>query len=279
MNTEIYKQLDFLRNECLTNFRERSITFTEESVESMYNNTKDIITELLEVRHSQPLSISIIKKHMSQNDTMEWQQIEVWLFQLTDMDDSFIYAYNHLAQKFNRENGCAMYRLKEVSQNKLRILLENSSTDNHDHLQMQENKVVIGRDKRISLTFTKPDQIYAMLEKYFENNQKDDLYKLIKNSQKPLRKLFFQDSGNRLTEAFKKLKENDFIIGIYKSELENWIVENFTFLKGEECEFNIQTVAKYISRKSNICKSPIFEITNGEIKRSNIPKVRKDNNQ
>lgn len=279
MNTEIFKQLDFLRDECLANFRERSNTFTEESVESMYNNTKDIITDLLEARHSNPLSIDIIKTHMSQIDFIEWQQIEVWLFQLTDMDDSFVYAYNHLAQRFNKENGCAMYKLKEISTNELRMLLENKTPDSTKRLQRLDKKM--NRNNiNASISFVDLDRIYAILSRYFPDDQKKELYDLLEHGHKPNRKLFFNASGNRLTDFFKELIEHDFIIGINKIILEEWIVENFTFLKREtESDFNIDTVRKNISRKVTPCVSPIIKITDGVIEAVHTPKRRKDNNR
>lgn len=279
MISEIYKQLDFLRDECLENYKERDRSFTEKSVESMYNETKNIITELIPVRHSRKLSIDVINKHMSQSDPMEWQQVEVWLFQLTDMDNSFVYAYNYLAQEFNRENKWEGYKIKDVSKNDLRALLENDNSDSSDNTQNYDNKESTTQKITPTITFTNPELIYDILAKFFPEDQRHELHELLVSGNTPSRRLFFQDAGNRLTDLFKKLIEHDFIIGIDKEYIQKWIVENFTYLKKKESEFNIQTVAKYISRKSIICKYPLIVVEKGEIKRSNIPKTRKDNYQ
>lgn len=279
MNTEILKQLEFLRDECLANFKERSTSFTIESVESMYKYIEEIITKLMSLRHSQKSSIEVINKSRLDVCPIEWQQIEVWLFQLTDMDDSFVYAYNHLAQRFNKENGCAMYKLKEISKNELRMLLENKTPDSTNRLQKLDKKTS-RHNKNASISFIDLDRIYAIISRYFPDDHKKELCDLLEHGHKPNRKLFFNASGNRLTDFFKELIEHDFIIGINKNILEEWIVENFTFLKrGTESDFNIDTVRKNISRKVTPCVSPIIKITAGVIEEVHIPIRRKDNNR
>jgi hypothetical protein len=87
--------------------------------------------------------------------------------------------------------------------------------------------------------------------------------------------MLFKDSGNRLTDTFKKLIEHDFITGCQKQDLINWIISNFTFTHQNRAKaFIYDTVEKTISRNDSPCKSPLIEIKNGQIQKVVQPRTK-----
>ena len=78
--------------------------------------------------------------------------------------------------------------------------------------------------------------------------------------------LLFRDNGNRLCDAFKKLVEHDFIIGMQKIDVQFWIIKNFRFLNRRQTKiFTEDYVEKCISRDTQPCKNPLIEIKNGTV--------------
>ncbi len=107
----------------------------------------------------------------------------------------------------------------------------------------------------------KPESIESItdvLKTFFDASQHSELKRIIETGSNTNEKLLFRDNGNRLTDYFKRLFENDTITGCAKKDLINWIVENFTSIyRKTQKEFIYKTVEKTISGKEQPCKNPI----------------------
>ncbi len=111
-------------------------------------------------------------------------------------------------------------------------------------------------------------EVLKIFKVFFNPNQYPDLETLLRTGKSNSSPLLFNDNGNRLTDAFKKLKENDFITGCDKKDLENWIGLNFNYVSRKKIKtFTPDYLEKCISRKDTICKNPLFNIKNGKIVR------------
>jgi hypothetical protein len=109
-------------------------------------------------------------------------------------------------------------------------------------------------------------QIHELLKSFFEISEQDTLKALIQGEREPDRFLCFLDNGNRLADAFRKLKDNEFIVGCTKKELELWIASHFTYKhKSAIKHFTPDYLEKLISRNGQPCKKPLFKIDNGKI--------------
>ncbi|WP_295939455.1 hypothetical protein [uncultured Alistipes sp.] len=102
-----------------------------------------------------------------------------------------------------------------------------------------------------------------ILKPYFTTQQHGALYELLNTGRDVQEKLLFRSNGNRLVDVFKKLVENDLIMGCNKKILQEFIIRNFNYLKNDQIStFSTETVARTMSRKTYPCKKPILSITN-----------------
>jgi|GEM_PF-6545667 len=109
-------------------------------------------------------------------------------------------------------------------------------------------------------------EVYNILKVFFDTEKQTELETLLRTGKCNNKPLVFKDNGNRLTDAFKKLKENDLITGCEKQDLEKWIGLNFNYISRKTIKaFTPDYLEKCISRKDTICKNPLFEIVNGKI--------------
>ena len=117
--------------------------------------------------------------------------------------------------------------------------------------------------------------VFEIIKDFFGTQQQNELKQVIKTGNNASQKLLFKDSGNRLTDTFKKLIEYDFITGCQKQDLINWIVSNFTFIHQNKAKaFVRRTVEKTISGNDFPCKSPLIEIKNGQIQKVGQPRKK-----
>lgn len=102
------------------------------------------------------------------------------------------------------------------------------------------------------------ENITTTLNTFFNTSQHAELKRIIETGSNTNNKLLFRDNGNRLTDYFKRLFENDTITGCNKKDLINWIVENFKFFhRSNQKDFIYKTVEKTISGNEQPCKNPI----------------------
>jgi hypothetical protein len=118
--------------------------------------------------------------------------------------------------------------------------------------------------------------VFDIIKDFFSPEHQTELKQVIETGNKVGKKLLFKGNGNRLTDTFKKLIEHDFITGCQKQDLINWIISNFTFTQKNKVKaFVYDTVEKTISRNYYPCKSPLIEIKNGQIQRTEQPRTKK----
>lgn len=140
----------------------------------------------------------------------------------------------------------------------------NLSTPNED-LQIGSRNTV---NPAASVSMRNVSEVIDILEPFIEPAQFDDFKHLLNTFGNASQKILFKDAGNRLTDMFKKLIDNDFITGTNKKDLNQWICSNFKFLKnGEQLDFKTKTVESIISSEQNFCKNPIIMVKDGAIVR------------
>ena len=129
----------------------------------------------------------------------------------------------------------------------------------------QLNIISTELNNKIAIDTNVIDTLYDILKVHFKDQQAE-LKDLLENPNDSKVKLNFTDSCNKLADCFKKLKEANFISNCTKLELQNWIVQNFTFKnRGKQINFKPKTVEDIISNKGSKspCKNPLIEISNG----------------
>ena len=127
----------------------------------------------------------------------------------------------------------------------------------------QKNKFL---DKKTVLIKKEFNQVFELLKIFFEEQDHSKLKETLKYGINQKTPLIFNGNGNRFADAFKKLIENDFIVGKSKQELQKWIAANFKYIyRSNIKEYSNDYLEKCISRNDNPCKNSIFEITNGKI--------------
>lgn len=119
---------------------------------------------------------------------------------------------------------------------------------------------------KITINSEAKESIFSILKDFFEAEQQDELKEVLTTFGIAKNKLIFKSNGNQFTDTFKRLFENNLILGCQKTDLINWIVSNFNFMyRNEVKEFKTKTVEQIISGNQTHCKSPIIEIKNGQI--------------
>ena len=152
---------------------------------------------------------------------------------------------------------------------------------NNSKPQPPQGKVSNGVvELRVTLKPEVVQVVFDIIKGFFEVEQQSELKQILETGNNSgNKKLLFKDSGNRLTDTFKKLIEHDFITGCQKRYLINWIVSNFEYVKsGESSAFVYKVVEQTISGQKTPCKSPLIEIKNGQIQKVETARVKKHSN-
>lgn len=103
------------------------------------------------------------------------------------------------------------------------------------------------------------DRITKDLNAFFEVSQQVELKRIIETGSNANVKLLFRDNGNKLTDYFRELFNNNTITGCTKTVLINWIIDSFKYTnKGLIKDYDFKTVEKTISNKDRLCKNPII---------------------
>jgi hypothetical protein len=111
--------------------------------------------------------------------------------------------------------------------------------------------------------------VFDILKDFFATDDQDELKMILETGNNSSKKLLFKGNGNRLTDAFKKLIENDFIVGFQKKDLIQWIISNFNYIHRKTIKgYTPDTVEKIISRNDNPCKHPLIKVIDGQIKKA-----------
>jgi hypothetical protein len=103
------------------------------------------------------------------------------------------------------------------------------------------------------------DSIITTLKDFFDSTEHIELRRIIEAGSNANEKLLFKDNGNKLTDCFRELFNNNTITGCTKTVLINWIIDNFNFTNGSsKKDYSFANVEKVISSKYRLCKNPII---------------------
>jgi hypothetical protein len=147
--------------------------------------------------------------------------------------------------------------------------------DNRDRTQILMDWIKnpnLNESRTVVINF-KPDSIpmiFDILKDFFSIEQQTELEWILKSGGDTIPPLIFKDNGNRLAHTFRELKENDFILGCSKTDLIDWISNNFKYQSRGKKKINDYTfdyLEKCISRKDYLCKDPLIEIIDKNIKK------------
>jgi hypothetical protein len=138
---------------------------------------------------------------------------------------------------------------------KIRKDLETNTADTPQQPPKSENLY-------IPKPYFKPEsieEVMTTLKIFFDASQHTELKRLIETGGIANEKLLFRGNGNKLSDYFKRLYENQNITGCDKKDLINWIVKNFkNIYRKTEKDFVFRTVEKTISGTEQPCKNPII---------------------
>lgn len=140
-------------------------------------------------------------------------------------------------------------------------------------IQDDKNKetIKVYTPKNAIPVFNQINDIYILLQKYFDAVQHNSLHKALK-TESSNEKLAFKGKQIQLADAFKQLYKSTLITGCNKKELTTWITNVFTYRgqNGKYLPFKENYLSKIISSETKHCKSPILEIRKDSKGKPNI---------
>lgn len=134
----------------------------------------------------------------------------------------------------------------------------------NEHIESQK----LANEPNFSIVEGKPnfvpeiqEQLFDILKDFFNIEDQMQLKLLFKTGNNAPVPLIFNGTGNRFANALKQLKEVDFITGCKKTELENWIKDNFQYVyQNHNSSFKPHYLEDLISTDKLLCKNPIFTV-------------------
>ena len=115
------------------------------------------------------------------------------------------------------------------------------------------------------------DTIFDLLKDFFSIEQQKDFKTFIETGNNVNEKLLFLDNGNRLADAFKQLKNADFITGCNQTDLINCIEKNFNYrYRNEVKSYRTKYLESIISTNKELCQKPIFLVKANSITKNII---------
>lgn len=115
--------------------------------------------------------------------------------------------------------------------------------------------------------------LFSILKDHFPKNQEEELMHVLSTGENAntgenaKRKLFFQNNGNKLADAFKQLYNSGLVTDCTKQELESWILTNFVYRdrsSGKAKEFTKRYLNDIISTNKDKCQRPIVDVKKKE---------------
>ncbi len=153
-------------------------------------------------------------------------------------------------------------------------LIEDLDFDNLNNNDLAIIKTKIN-DKAIEAKpIFKPEMIetiFDLLKDFFSIEQQKDFKTFLETGNNVNEKLLFLDNGNRLADAFKQLKNANFITGCNQSELINCIEKNFKYRFRDKVKNYIpKYLESIISTNKELCKKPIITVKANSITKNII---------
>lgn len=202
---------------------------------------------------SKSFDIEYLKNNI---DTAKWK---IYLQSLRNDIEKYKSCNNEMLQMLHSH---IYLQLDTIEKGILNIENLESNSKTTQSLKVGSNNV----KPKITINLDVKETIFLLLKDFFEAEQQDEFKEVLTTFGTVKNKLIFKSNGNQFTDTFKKLFENNFILGFQKTDLINWIVLNFNFMyRNEVKEFKSKTVETIISGNQTPCKKPLIEIKNGQI--------------
>lgn len=237
MNAELTEYLENVRDEYLSKPINES-GYSSDKIVELFNVSQEILHKLEKIRAIESATKVLIKQTLSSYWDIDRQLIELWLVQVTEIDDTYVYAYNFLAQKLNRDEGTVISEIKYISKlDLLRLLKKENNQDEHgenEDIELQSSQKSnterqIVRDKKNKLIFSRDetlDKLFNDLKVFFPEHE-DDFYRILQGECLENR-LLFPNNQNKFVDVFRRLKYNGYIL-TNSTEMCNWLCDNFDY--------------------------------------------------
>jgi hypothetical protein len=246
-----------------------------------YNYLKETAMEFIE-NYPSRLTIFLNEYEADEIDYID-REIEYFENTLNDIinfeasiDGYSITGTNNFSDACNVCDEIGFEKFKYATLKKIKYL--NDKKTALSQIQRFENENIREIEKRVRFKDECMGAVYDILKDYFNPEHQSELKKIIETGSKASEKLIFIDKGNRLTDTFKKLIEQHYIVGCEKKDLSDWIVSNFCYTNRGVKEYIWSTVNDTISNNKQPCKNPLIDIKNGQIQKSIKPKSKNYNN-
>lgn len=113
--------------------------------------------------------------------------------------------------------------------------------------------------------------IFDLLKDFFSIEQQKDFKTFMETGNNVKEKLLFLDNGNRLADAFKQLKNADFITGCNQTDLINCIEKNFNYRHRNKVKsYTPKYLESIISTNKELCQKPIITVKANSITKNII---------
>lgn len=109
-------------------------------------------------------------------------------------------------------------------------------------------------------------ELFALLKDFFMPKDQSELFTLLQNTEITFdRPLVFCGNGNQLADGFKQLFDANLIIGCNKTELNQWILQHFSYKdKENQKNYSEKYLSDIISSDTKVCQSPILDVKKRE---------------
>jgi len=149
MNPELTEYLENVRDEYLSKPQNES-SYSSDKIVELFKASKKILHKLEKIRANESATKVLIKEALSGYWDIDKQLLEVWLLQVTEIDETYVHAYNFLAQKTNRDMGIVVSKIRDISRIELMRLLKLEKVNNEkqaSHLSLT-NEIPVAQENQ-----------------------------------------------------------------------------------------------------------------------------------
>lgn len=119
---------------------EKETGYSKDDIVESYDLGIKMLNSLKSIRNNRSRTVRYLKVKAYRNCyKCDVSLLETWLIQSMVEDDTYLYAYNYLSQKANKEEGCVMFKVKVLSDLDVFKLLENERISNSERLLPKKN--------------------------------------------------------------------------------------------------------------------------------------------
>lgn len=186
---------------------EKETGYSVEDVIETYNIGVKMLYRLKLLRDDKQRTIRYLKVKSNRNCyKCDVSLLETWLIQSMVEDDTYLYAYNYLSQKANRQEGFNMFRIKLLSDFELFDLLENEASDPSNYIGKEElEKSILNKESQYQKNRIYKGNDYALafiLDCFAKNENPIAYYGSKKNLEQLGNSIMGKGRGNTFYKCF-----------------------------------------------------------------------------